>query len=156
MESRPRLSIFLRIVAFRRGAMTVMVIAGVMLPGMTVVRCGSARTGVCVVGTLWARFGRGSPLSGKRYWCQQQNRQRSDSFHCKSPRIDSDVKHSITLGYESEGRKRRMNRASTAELRGLQPVNGFPLIGDNLGLPNKSDSHDAHGDDTNGNNKTLL
>jgi hypothetical protein len=47
-------------------------------------------------------------------------------------------------------------QVSAAELCGFEPMNGFSLVRDNLGLPNKPDGHDAHRDDASSNNESLL
>src|ERR1700731_78071 len=45
---------------------------------------------------------------------------------------------------------------SAAELHGFKPANCFSLTRDYFSLPHKSDSHDAHGEDANSDDETLL
>jgi hypothetical protein len=44
-------------------------------------------------------------------------------------------------------------RRLAAEFELLEPLDGFALVRDDLGLPNEGDGHEAHGDDTKDKNK---
>jgi len=45
---------------------------------------------------------------------------------------------------------------SAAELKILKPANIVALVSDNLRLPQQADGHDAHRDNTNGQNQAHL
>jgi hypothetical protein len=82
-------------VVFRCCAMTVMVIAGAMLAGMAVVRCGSARRRIRFVSGLQGRSGRRSSGRGKNHWRRKEGRKSDDVFHAQL------LKLILTRGIES-------------------------------------------------------